>query len=72
MGDTGSRQPHFDAGKRAQQNEIVALAEMPYTKHLAGKFGKTRAKRHIEVVENNLAKLIGVMARRHQHGGHHW
>jgi hypothetical protein len=44
---------------------------IPYIKQIrnfAGKFGQAGAERHIEMFEDNLPQIIGIVSFRHQHG----
>src|ERR1700736_4497014 len=66
---TGERQSHLDTGQRAQQSELVALAEMADAKHLAGKLRQSGAERHVVIFKHGFAELVGVVPRRHQNGG---
>src|SRR6266540_4247143 len=54
--------------ERAQDGQIVGVAEMADAEELAGDLGQAGAERDVEMLERHLAELIGVMARRHQHG----
>src|ERR1700730_8558358 len=69
---TGERQSHLDTGQRAQQSELVALAEMADPKHLARQLGQAGTERHVVIIKQCFAELIGVVSERHQHGGEHW
>src|ERR1700758_2263214 len=69
MRHAGDREAHFDASESGKQRELVAFAEMADAEHLAGDLGEARAKRHVVIVEHDLAEFVGVIARRHQHGG---
>src|ERR1700738_2901081 len=66
---TGERQSHLDTAQRAQQSELVALAEMADAKHLAGKLRQSGAERHVVIFKHGFAELVGVVPRRHQYGG---
>ena len=43
----------------------------PMRNTLPATFDEARAERHVVVLEHDLAELIGVVPRRHQHGGQH-
>src|SRR5262245_55892530 len=55
----GERESHLDAGERADDGEIVGVAEVADAEHLAGKLGKTGAERNVEMLEGGLAEAVG-------------
>src|SRR5437868_4870220 len=63
----GEREPHFNAGQRAHEHEIVEVAEMADAEHLAAELRQPGAKREIECIEDCLAHAVGIMPRRHQY-----
>src|SRR5262249_13646646 len=66
--DAGKREAHLDPRERADDGEIVGVAEMADAEHLAGKLGEAGAERNIEMLERGLAEAVGVLALGHQHG----
>ena len=49
-------QAHFHAGERAEQRQIVDVAEMADAERLAGELAETGAERNVEMVERDGAK----------------
>src|SRR5690242_5784210 len=68
MRHAGKCQSHFDAGKRAEQRQVVEVAEVTDAEHATGELRQSSAERHVEALEYQLAKRIGVMPIGHQHG----
>src|SRR6266403_737707 len=61
MRHAGQRQSHLDAGQRAQERQLVALAEMADAKHFSGELAQAGAERHVVIVEHGFAELVGVV-----------
>src|SRR5258706_6261619 len=63
----GERKPHFNAGERAGERQIVEVSEVPDPENLPGELSQAGAERHVVGFENDLAQRVGVVA-----GGHHY
>src|SRR5882757_2724141 len=62
---------HLHTGQGSHQSELVAFAEVADAKHFAREFGEAGAERHVVSFKHGLGELVGVVSRRHQHGGQH-
>ena len=66
VGHAGQLQSHLHAAKRSGEHEVVEAAEMSNAKYLSGEPGETCTERHVEGIENDLAKIVGVVSSRHE------
>src|SRR5688572_20395125 len=62
----GEPEPHLDACEGAHQHEIVEIAQVADTEHLAAELGEPGAKRQVEGLEDHLTHPVGVLARGYQ------
>ena len=60
---------HFRARDGAEQHQLVEVAQMADTEHLAGDFRQTGAEREVVALVGGLDDLGGVKAFRHHDGG---
>src|SRR5262245_46098606 len=70
MRDAGKTKAHLDAAKRPDEHEVVEAAEMADAEHTARELRQADAERHVEVLEDDAAQSVGVVALRHEHRGH--
>src|ERR1700740_1256534 len=57
----GEREPHFHPGERADDGEVVGVAEVADAEHLAGEFGEAGAERNVEMLKRGLAEAVGIL-----------
>src|SRR5437667_1592133 len=69
MRDGGKSEPHFHAGERAAEHEIVEVTQMTDAEDLAGDLAQALAQRHVEAVEHDLPEGIGVVSCRQDDAG---
>ena len=55
------RQTHLDTAQCAGQHQIVEVAEVPDTEGAAFELAEAHAERHVEALEDGLAKPVGVV-----------
>ncbi len=67
-GTPASRRP-ISTRREFREHEVIEGAEMADAENFSGKFGKPRSKRHVEMLKDHGAQLIGVVALRHENGG---
>src|SRR5450759_5107702 len=56
--DAGKSQPHFDAGERAHQREIVEVAKVADAEHLAREPSQAGAERHVIGFEYGFSERV--------------
>src|SRR4029077_19909428 len=61
----GEREAHLDPRERADDREIVGVAQMPDAEHLAGDLREASAKRAVEMLQRGLAECIRIVPGRH-------
>jgi len=61
VGNARKLQAHLNSTESPRQHQIVEAAEVPDSKYLSREFGKAGSERHIEIVENYGAQLVGVV-----------
>src|SRR5262245_986331 len=66
MRDICQGETHFDAGECSGQHEIVEAAQMSDAEDLPLEFCKAGPKGHVEFLEYNFSKLIGIVTGRHK------
>src|SRR5258708_4380566 len=64
MRHAGERERHLHARQRAQDGEIVGVAEMPDAEIFPGELAEAGPERDVEALERELAKNVGVVALR--------
>src|SRR6478672_9874422 len=69
--DAGELEPHLAAGERAEQRQVVAVAEMADPEHAALDLAEAGAEREVEALVDQPAHRVGVDAGRHDHAGQH-
>src|SRR4051812_45161674 len=56
-------EPHLHAGQRAGESEVVEVAQVADAEDLALQLGQPHPERHVEMREDLVAQLVGIMAR---------
>src|SRR5258708_35984076 len=69
MRDLGKIERHLDAGEGAHQHQIVEMTEVADAEDLALELRQSRAERHVEMLQDHVAKMVGVMASGHDDSG---
>src|SRR6266540_5036844 len=69
IGDAGRREPHFDAGQRAGERQVVQVAQMPDPEYATLELREPGTERQVEAIENQVAQPITVMAFGHHDRG---
>src|SRR6202048_1883002 len=72
MRDLGNIERHLDTGESAHQHQIVEMTEMADAEDPALELRQARAERHVEVLQDHVAEMVGVMASGHYDGGENW
>src|SRR3954462_6767591 len=49
-------EPHFDAAQRAEQREVVEIAEMTNAKHFIAELAQPASERHVEAFEYSFSE----------------
>src|SRR3984893_9954662 len=62
MRDLGNIERHLDTGESAHQHQIVEMTEMADAEDPALELRQARAERHVEVLQDHVAEMVGVMA----------
>src|SRR5713101_1769270 len=60
--NAGQFERHFNGRNRAEDHRLVQIAEMADAEDMTAQPVEPAAKRHVELVETELADLIGVVA----------
>src|SRR5688572_5301199 len=68
MRHAGELEAYFDPRQRAEQHQIIEIAQVTDTKHLVCDLSKAASERHVEVLEYYLAQCHLAVPRRHLHG----
>src|SRR6185437_564772 len=66
---TGEAEAELDAGDAADHHQLVHPAEMADAEYLAGDLAEAGAERHVVILEDDGAQLIGIDAFRHHDRG---
>src|SRR6185437_5377777 len=68
-GYPGQLEAHLDPAQRAGQGQVVEVAQVPDAEHATREPAEAGAEGHIELAEDDLADLVGVVPRRQDDGG---
>src|SRR5260370_30719585 len=60
--NASDRERHLGPGEGSQDREIIGIAEMADAEILAAETPEARALRNVEVLEREIAHLVGIMA----------
>src|SRR5260370_3515324 len=69
MRDLGKIKRHLDTGESAHQHQIVEMTEMADAEDLALELRQSRPERHVEMLQDHVAEMGGVMAGGHDDSG---
>src|SRR5690348_4178476 len=61
MWNAGDLQPHLDTRQGANNRQIIRVAKMTDTEHLAGELCQAGAKRDIEISERRVTERVGIV-----------
>src|SRR5215469_13619106 len=68
MWDLAQFERHFNRGDGAEDHRLVQITHVPDPKHVATQSLEPTPQRHIELIETNLAYLVGIVAVGNLHG----
>src|SRR5580692_1166223 len=58
----GQAQAHLDSAECSRQHQVIEAAKMADAKNFARQFGETRSERHVEVLQDDTAQTIRIVA----------
>src|SRR5689334_11108009 len=62
-------EPHFDTAQRAEQREVVEIAEVADAKHFVAELAQPASERHVEALEYGFPESDFAVTLRHEHSG---